>query len=184
MKYYCTGKPIPLVKLGYSSNLFANLPLIGTPVFGKLSITENKMRAAFEQSHDLIMCKSLEDAKALRNSKIIIGNTNVEPAFIKGAIATGYPLHDFAIYEVEVDDNHKLDFSKLTEVTDDQLKNLVSQDVYFRATLYKDRSGIPDIEICSSRQSDINPKLIACHYYSLVNGQEEQPSRSLFMAME
>lgn len=180
MKFYCLGNPIALIKLAYSTNFLANLPVIGVPILGKLPMTEAKMLSAYEESKTLTLCKTLEDANALRHAKIEIGNTNVTPELYRGGIAQGYPLHDFAIYEIEIDDGLEINFRKLLETTDDGLEKMVKSHLQFMSIVAKDRSGIPDIEICTANKSDINPKLIACHYLSLADGHEEKPERSLF----
>ena len=74
MKYYCLGEAVALVRTTYSNNFLKNLPYIGTPMFDKLPITQAKMREAFERSETLVLCKSMEEAKALRQAKIVIGN--------------------------------------------------------------------------------------------------------------
>lgn len=180
MKFYCLGKPIALIKLTYSTNFLANLPVIGVPILGKLPMTEAKMLSAFDKSKKITLCRTLEDANALRHAKIEIGNTNVTPELFRGAIAQGYPLHDYVIYEVEVDDIHEVNFRKLVDATDKELEKMVTRHLHFQSLVAKDRSGIPDIEICTANKSDLNPKLIACHYLSLVDGHEEKPERSLF----
>jgi hypothetical protein len=78
------------------------------------------MLAAFENSNTITLCRTLDDANALRHAKIKIGNTNVTPELFRGAIADGYPLHDYVIYEVEVDDIHEVNFRKLIDATDDE----------------------------------------------------------------
>ena len=118
MKYYCIGNGIGLVKLQYSTNFLANLPVVGTPIYGKLPVTPAKMLEAFECSEELTFFKSLDDANQFRHSKITLGNTNVTPEFRKGAIAQGYPLCDYAIYEVEIDEDIEPKFTNLNERKD------------------------------------------------------------------
>jgi hypothetical protein len=131
------------------------------------------MRSAFEQSEELILCKSMDDAKMLRYAKIN-SHTNITPDFVKGAIAEGYPLADYAIYEIEVDDNlhANLRFIKLADAPLEQLKNLVSQQLMYDVYL-DDRTKVPNIEVCHSTRASLHPTLLACHYFSLVDGTEE-----------
>lgn len=178
MKYYCIGSGIGLVKLQHSTNFFDNLPLTGTPMFGKLPVTQAKMHEAFERSEEFVFCKSLEDANKLRHSKITVGNTNVTPEFFKGAIAQGYPLGDYAIYEVEVDENIEGNFTNLNEKTVEQLEKLVSFNLYFKVQCLQDRSDIPSIEVFSANKSELNIRLLSCHYLSLVDGNEEVTEQS------
>lgn len=178
MKYYCVGRAIALVKLQHSANFFENLPVIGTPIYGRMPVTQAKIQDAFENSEELVFCKSLEDANKLRHSKITVGNTNVTPEFFKGAIAQGSPLSDYAIYEVEVDENIEGNFTKLNEQSIEQLEALVSNDLCYIANYKDDRSQIPSIEIFSAKKSELNVRLLSCHYLSIVDGTEEAIEQS------
>lgn len=172
MKYYCLGnRRISLIKLGTcSSNSFWDYAI---PIYGKLPVTQLKMRNAFDQSEELILCKNIEDAKMLRYAKIE-AHTNITPEFVRGAIAKGYPLGDYAIYEIEVDDNlnANLPFIKLADAPLEQLRNLVSQQLMYDVYL-GNRTKVPNIEVYHSTRASLNPTLLACHYFSLVDGAEE-----------
>lgn len=185
MKLYCLGNPIKLVKLTYSTHFFDNLPVTGTPIFGKLPVTQDKARAAFTASETLFLCKSLEDAKALRKAKIIVGNTNVTPQLFQGAIASGYPLSDYAIYEIEIRDELATEthFIRLLEATSDQLTTLVNSDLLHKAQYQNSREGIPDISVYSVTKAAINPELVRCHYFSLADEHDELASKSNCLIM-
>src|SRR5688572_4176749 len=129
MKYYCIGNKIRLARTLYSHNIFENLSLIDTPrALCKLPVTQDAMRAAFENTKELILCKNLEDAKKLRLANTTIGNTSTPEAF-KSAIAFGYPLDDHAIYEVEVTIDISNRFINLKTVSNIELKDLISADL-------------------------------------------------------
>jgi hypothetical protein len=66
MRYFCIANSIPLIKTAPSDNFFENLPIIGTPTFGRLPVTKAKMQEAFNQSESLILCRTLDDALILR----------------------------------------------------------------------------------------------------------------------
>ena len=172
MKYFCLGNGMNLVKLEPSPKFFDNLPIVGTPPFGYMPVTRARATAAFEASEELVLCKSLEDANLLRHARIKVGNTNVTPEFFKGAIAQGYPLADFAIYEVEIGDGIETNFTRLREATVDQLEPLVTMDLYLEAQL-GNRAGLPDIEICITNKRSIHPELINSHYLSLRDRHDE-----------
>ena len=170
MKYYCLGNAIPIIKLSYSGNFIDDYT---TPVFGKLPVTQEKMQHAFDQSTTLILCKTLEAANALRQTKIVPAYTNMTSDFIKHAVAEGYPLNDYAIYEIEVDDAIKIDFNPLRDTDVTQLEQFTSFDLYFKVKNLNDRSELPDIAISAKTKSDINPTLINCHYLSPLMGPVE-----------
>lgn len=164
MKYFCLGNPIFLLKMHYSNNFFENLPVLGTPFLGKLPVTQERMKQAFEASTNLVLCKNLLDANTLRHTLInkIVG-------------AGGYPLSDYPIFEIEVDDTTSLNFINLANASDIQrLGILLSVPLHLQATfLVKDNSDLPDIEICPILKSEINPVLTKPHYLSLTDGTEE-----------
>lgn len=192
MKYYCIGKPIPLVKLAYSTNFFDNLPVIGTPLFGNLKITQAKMRAAFYNSDTLILCKTLDDAKMLRSVNIIEGNPNPREFFFRTRfvrhgsqvestpVARKGPVADFAIYEIEASD--EINFFNLRRTSIEELKELVSEAFYSQVLVDDEsRNKLPDIEVCSMKRSVLNTTLLECHYFSLTDDTDllEQSSCNL-----
>ena len=71
-------------------------------------------------------------------AKIVIGNTNVSPEFVKGAIAQGGPLADHGIYEVDVEQDIGEKFVNLKHKNDHELQGLVSERVYFTAADIED----------------------------------------------
>jgi hypothetical protein len=94
------------------------------PIFSKSKVTADKLQTAFDGSEQLILCKSLDDAKALRMAKIVIANT--APEFVKGAIAQGYALADHGIYEVNIEQDIGEKFVKLKHKNNHELQGLVS----------------------------------------------------------
>lgn len=170
MKYYCIANPIHLIKTAPSENFFDNLPVLGTPIFGKLPVTETKMRDAFEQSEELILCSTLDDAMRLRQIKIDKKTNMKADCFNKTA---NCPLTDYAIYEVEIDDKVQVKFNDLIDAPKQQLAQLVSYDLYFKA-IYGDRLDLPCIEICYDKKSVFNPQLLKCHYFPLDGVKENE----------
>lgn len=168
MKYFCLAKSFPLVKLAYSHRFIDNLPCIGTPMFGKFKVTKSNLNRTYNQSDDLIICKTLEDAKKLRLAKI--EHSDVSPEFNKGAIAKGYPLGDYGIYEIET--NTQVNFNKLNTLPISQLEDFIAHYTYILVSLDKDRSRIPDIEVTKASKAELNPKLINTFYFDLNNDKE------------
>ena len=160
MKYYCLGHAITAIKTKISHRFLDNLAVDKRPVSSNLPITQLQMRDAFLTSDDLILCKTIDAAMALRQNKCDF-NPN------------GYPNSDYAIYEVEIDTPIEHLFCKLIDAPTIQLEHLVSSSLYYTASIFEDRSRIPNIEICLAKKKDIQPKLIACRYFSPLNGQEE-----------
>ncbi|MDP3560663.1 MAG: hypothetical protein Q8R83_00585 [Legionellaceae bacterium] len=171
MKYYCIGNGIKLAELHVPTLLSGNLHLRGEPKYRKLPLTPDRMLEAFEHSEELVFCKSLEDANKLRHSKIIVGYSNAN--FFAEAVAPGYPLSDLAIYEVEVDENIEGNFTNLNETSGEQLKKLVAPHLYSLSEGMKNLAALPSIEIFSAKKSELNIKLLSCHYLSPVDGHEE-----------
>ena len=180
MKYFCLGNGIALYKSTYSNNFFDNLPIVGTPIFSKFPITQEKMRNAFECSEKLVLCKSLEDANMLRYAKLVMGSIII-PGFenIMFKKGTPGPIRDFAIYEVEINDGAEVKFH---QVDIDHVSDLVTdEEVFSKHSLRFDTSALTNVEICPIRQPDLKPKLLACHYQPLIVTQGENPeARCIF----
>ena len=138
--------------------------MAGIPTSGNLPITQLQMQDAFLTSEHLILCKTLDAAMALRQNKINIG-TSI------------YPDIDYAIYEIEVDASVESMFSKLIDAPTDQLEHLVSSNLYYAASIFDDRSKIPDIEIYRATSAEIQPKLIACCCFSSTSEPVELKSK-------
>ena len=170
--FYCIANPVGLVKLTYTPGVIGALDNLRHPIFSKLKVTGDKLQTAFDGSEQLILCKSLNDAKALRMAKIVIGNT--APEFVKGAIAQGYPLADHGIYEVDVEQDIGEKFVKLKHKNNHELQGLVSENLYFTAAYIENgREQLPDIEVYVANKSDLTFDLVASHYFSLENGRDE-----------
>lgn len=170
MKYYCIADPIPLIKTVPSDNFIDNLPLVGTPTFGKLPVTDAKMQAVFFKSEHLIVCRTLDEAMIVRQLKIE-KKTNLKPDFFNNI--ANYPTADYAIYEIEVDDQIKVHFGALVNVPLKQLQEVVSFDLYIKALYSRDTLELPDIDVCYDKKIAFKPQLIDCHYFHL-NGFKEE----------
>lgn len=169
MKYYCTGNPIPLIEQSYSVNFFKS-PVI-TPTIKKAAITQEKMKTAFEESDTLLLFKTLADAKGIRT--IIADPVNVEPNVITDAQAGIHLLSDYAIYEIEVDDNNKMNFTKLIAIPFDDMQALLYKQARWMKAFSSDNiSMLFNIEICSANKNTLNPTLLASHYFSPSDGKE------------
>lgn len=164
MKYYCLANPIQLIKTMPSDNLLENLPIIGTPTFGRLPVTDARMQEAFVQSESLILCNTLDDALRLRQIKID-KKTNMKPDFFNKI--ANCPLTDYAIYEIEIDSGVKIEFKNLSDAPKTLLAQLVSYDLYFKAIYANDRLNLPAIETCCYPKDELNPQLLNCHYFPL-----------------
>lgn len=173
MKYYCIGDKISLIKVSESPNCLDNLPYFGTPMFAKMPVTQARMRNAFQYTDQMIVCKHFNDIKKLRYANLTIDNATMTAEFCQGALADGYPYSDHAIYEIEIDDRITLHFQYLPSAPLEQLQRLVSDDLYFKAALKADRTDLPPIDVCLAEKAALNPRLLACHYYSLKNNEEE-----------
>ena len=172
MRLFCLGNPMGLIKLTYSPRFLENLPYIGTPILGKLPISRITMHDAYEESAHLTLCRTLEEANELRHAKIMIGNTNITPEFYRGAIAKGYPLADYAIYEIEVDDATELPFILLRDAPWDALERLISQPLYSHIRWTHDRAILPAIAIYETPKAALTHRLIQSHYLSLIDGPD------------
>lgn len=172
MKYYCIGNKIKLANTSYSHSIFENLSFTDAPALCKIPVTQEAMQAAFKETKELILCKNLEDAKKLRLANTTIGNAST-PEALKTAIAFGYPLDDHAIYEIDVTIDIDKYFFNLKTASNSELRDLIAADMYFYTRVMNDRSKIPDIAVYVTKKARLNPQLIACHYFSLENGQEE-----------
>lgn len=171
MKYYCIGNSIAIVKTTYSDKLFDNLPITGTLMFGKLPVTQTKMETTFNDTNELVICKTLDDAMKIRTAKI--EPLNIKADYIQGAIAEGYPLVDYAIYEIDVDDNITIDFTDLKTMKDDQIRKIVNSNLHFMAVHEKDYSNLPEVAVCLVNKNMLNPTLLSSHYFSPIDNQEE-----------
>lgn len=120
MKYYCLGNPIVLVKTQYSDKWLSNVPFFGTPIFGKLPMTQSRMRSVYDRSPRLVLCRTLEE-----------------------------------------------------------IEQIMDMGDYCRATVRKDREGVPDIAVYQTNKSDLNMRLITGHYLSLIDGREEVEGESM-----
>ncbi len=179
--YYCIANPVPLVKLTYSPGIIGAFDNLRQPIFSKLNVTTLKLQQAFDQSEKLIFCKRLDEAKALRRARIVLSPANVSLDFIKGAIAQGYPLADYGIYEVEVEEDIEANFGKLNQKDDSELEGLVPSTLRFTATYAENgRSELPDIEVCVAKKSDLTCNLRASHYFSLETDEDEINTTSQF----
>lgn len=171
MKYYCIADPIPLIKTAPSDNFFENLPLIGTPTFGRLPITDTALQEVFTQSDYLILCKTLDDALILRQIKIDKKTNKKADVFNKVA---NCPTTDYAIYEVEIDNTQKIEFTSLANAPKTLLAQLVSYDLYFKAIYTNDQLELPAIDTYCDKKSELNPQLIKCHYFPLDGVKETE----------
>lgn len=175
MKFYTLGHPIELIKTKYSNGFFDNLPVISTPLGGAMKITAGMMHEAWAKSDELILTKSLDDAKLMRLMRVSTSSAPIDMDLIQGAYAIGYPLHDYIIYEIEIDDEmvKSLDFSKVREASFDNLKKMLDPDFYkkFEKDKY-DLSILPDFDFSLVKKEQLSPKLLKCHYISWADGSE------------
>lgn len=175
MKFYCIGHPIELVKTKYSDSFFDNMHLIGTPIGSVVKITPTIMHKAYAASNELTLCKTIDDAKLLRLARISTGSAEVGADLLIGAIAAGFPLHDYVLYEIEIDDkvSEALVFSKVNEVSLDALEKILAPE--FHAQFAKDKADmsiLPAIDFCQVEKVKVSPKLLKCHYISWAEGTE------------
>jgi hypothetical protein len=177
MRYYCIANPIPLIKTIASDNFIDNLPLVGTTIYGKLPVTDNKIQAIFFKSEHLVVCRTLDEAMILRQLKIE-KKTNLKPDFFNKV--ANYPVADYAIYEIEVDRQIKVDFVSLVNLPLKQLYEVVSHDLYIKALYSRDTLELPDIDVCYDKKTAFSPQLIDFHYFHLNGFKEEDSTCSLF----
>lgn len=169
MRYYAIANPFPLIKMDPADNMLDDLPFIGIPLYGKLPITKASIQEAYNQSEDLTLCKSLDDAMRLRQIKID-KNVVTRPDFFN--TVANCPSADYAIYEVEIDERIKINFQTLVNAPNHHLRQLVSMDIYKTTVVIGDRTELPDVDYCFGKKVFFNPELIQCHYFPLDGGVE------------
>lgn len=165
MRFFCLGKPLPLINLGYAHRFFDIPSVIMTPLFGKLPVNQRVMRNAFNESEELILCRNIYDAIELRFTRVCLSN-KVDYRFRKLAVAKGYPLADFAIYEIEADKHFYESFTRMEDYSLDALYEILSPDCYWQMIINGTKI-LPDISIYQDKKDIINPRLIECHYLPL-----------------
>jgi len=175
MKFYTLGHPIELIKTKYSNGFFDNLPVIGTPLGGVMKISPVMMHEAWAKSDELILTKNLDDAKLLRLFKVSTSSAPIDMDLIQAGYASGYPLNDYIIYEIEIDDKmvESLVFSKVREASLDTLKIILDPDFYKKFTGKKpDFSILPDFDVSLVKKEQLSPNLLQCHYINWGDGSE------------
>lgn len=175
MKFYCIGNPIDIVKTKHSASFWDNMHVIGTPIGGVIKITPAIMHNAFNASQELTLCKNLADAKLLRLARIKTRSADVDESLLVGAIAAGFPLQDYVIYEVEIDDkvSQTLAFSKVNEASIEVLKKILAPEFHVQFATHKYNSSIlPAADFCQVAKEIVSPKLVNCHYISWAEGTE------------
>jgi hypothetical protein len=169
MKYYCIGNAVQRIALAFSPRLFDSSSKVN---FEKLPLTKKEALTAFNESEELILFKTLEDAKIMRLA-------NIKSAIDRGTILENNPPIDYPIYFLEIDDNININFTHLSKISEEQRIKILSFELYSIAKYNKSR--LPDIEVSIVTKSSCNPQLIASHYYSLQDDHDElaEPSCSI-----
>lgn len=166
-RYYCLGSPICRIELPNFPKFFSTVALH--------EISFAKMQATFEASNMLILCKNLEDAKALRKANIVLNTPDITTAFFHPNLPIGYPLLDHVIFEIMIENDANELFKELRTIANEELETLVNRDIYFNAFYHHDRSAIPDIHIWPINKAKFTIRLLCCHYSSLVDEIDKSP---------
>lgn len=171
MRYFCLANPIALIKTTPSGRCLDNLPLFGTSMYGKLPITEAKIRDAFDDAEYLILCKTMDDALILRQTKLD-KKFNSHPDFFNKI--NNLPPEDYVIYEVEIKNDIKVNFKDLTNLSKNLLASLVSYQLYFKSIYNPYDLGLPNVELCYEKKDLLKPRLIRYHYFPLDGVKEDE----------